>query len=75
MGRRSDCQHYGPQASSSSRDESRRPRMLERAKGVEPLPETWRASILPLNYTRIPVLLVPQAPQQSPIGCSFVILS
>jgi hypothetical protein len=25
---------------------------LERAKGIEPLPETWKASILPLNYTR-----------------------
>ena len=26
--------------------------MMERAKGLEPLPETWRATILPLNYTR-----------------------
>jgi hypothetical protein len=25
---------------------------MERAKGVEPLPEAWRATILPLNYTR-----------------------
>jgi hypothetical protein len=25
---------------------------MERAKGIEPLPEAWRASVLPLNYTR-----------------------
>ena len=27
---------------------------IERAMGVEPVSEAWRASVLPLNYTRIP---------------------
>ena len=27
---------------------------LERVTGIEPVPEAWEASILPLNYTRSP---------------------
>ena len=27
-------------------------RELERAMGIEPMPEAWRASVPPLNYTR-----------------------
>ena len=30
---------------------------MERAKGIEPLPVAWKASILPLNYARIPSIL------------------
>jgi hypothetical protein len=29
---------------------------MERAKGIEPLPGAWKASILPLNYTRILIM-------------------
>lgn len=33
---------------------------MERAMGIEPTPEAWEASVLPLNYTRLyatPILL------------------
>ena len=29
-----------------------RQRRMERVMGIEPTPEAWEASVLPLNYTR-----------------------
>src|SRR3954467_5530907 len=31
---------------------------LERAKGIEPSYAAWEAAVLPLNYARVPVLLI-----------------
>lgn len=42
--------------------------MMERAKGLEPLPETWRATILPLNYTRTLFLPPLEAFTNAPFG-------
>lgn len=48
-------------------------RRMERAKGVEPLPETWKAPVLPLNYTRIFLLPLSQCPHNAPFGaCSWL---
>ena len=30
---------------------------MERVKGIEPLSEAWEAAVLPLNYTRISMIL------------------
>ena len=41
---------------------------LERVKGIEPSYAAWEAAVLPLNYTRRPVLYTAQAWQmQSPL--------
>ena len=31
---------------------------MERVKGIEPSSKAWEAAVLPLNYTRIPWLIV-----------------
>ena len=30
---------------------------MERVKGIEPLSEAWEAAVLPLNYTRMNMIL------------------
>jgi hypothetical protein len=42
--------------------------MMERAKGLEPLPETWWATILPLNYTRTLFLPLFEGFNNAPFG-------
>lgn len=40
---------------------------LERVKGIEPSYAAWEAAVLPLNYTRIPLLYnLPDRAWQSP---------
>ncbi len=31
---------------------------MERVKGIEPSYEAWKASVLPLNYTRIDAAII-----------------
>jgi hypothetical protein len=47
---------------------------MERAKGIEPLPETWKASILPLNYTRTFKLQEALPIFNEPFGSIFLVL-
>ena len=35
---------------------------LERVMGIEPTSSAWKAEVLPLNYTRFPISLVPGIP-------------
>ena len=30
---------------------------MERVKGIEPSYAAWEAAVLPLNYTRVPILI------------------
>jgi len=40
---------------------------LERVKGIEPSLEAWEASVLPLNYTRVPKNVIARRPGGKPL--------